>query len=339
MRKHFFTAAFLFIASFSGPGAYSQEPASSPGQKQDTKTGVEASLPGADTAADLRPMLDRYRIGFEDVLQVTVFRHPELSQTLSVAQDGTIILPRIDQPIVAVCKTERELSDLITELYKNYLRNPFVNVRAVEQRSQPFAVIGAVNKPGSFFLDRKVRLLELIALAGGPNVEMAGQRIQVARVGNRTACSEEDAKVSDVEFFTYRVNDVLGGKENPWMQPGDIVSILEAEEAYVVGAVFEPSKIVLKEPITLTQAIAKAGGISSTARTGKVRIRRQQEGPVGTAELVYDLKEIAEKRADDPIIKANDIIEVPTDNGKVLTRGIFKALTGGIGNLFYRVPL
>lgn len=341
MRKHYITAAaaFLFFAWISGSAAYAQEPSSSPQVNTEPTTGDELAVQNADETAALRPMLDRYRIGFEDVLQVTVYRHPELSQTLSVAQDGTIVLPRIDRPIVAVCKTERELSDLITELYKNYLRNPFVNVRAIEQRSQPFAVIGAVSKPGSFFLDRKVRLLELIALAGGPDVEMAGQRIQVARVGNRTACTEEEAKISDVQFFTYRVNDVLGGKENPWMQPGDIVSVLEAEEAYVVGAVFEPAKIVLKEPITLTQAIAKAGGINSTAKTGKVRIRRRQEGTAATADLIFDLKEIAEKKADDPLIMASDIIEVPTDNGKVLAQGIFKALTGGIGNLFYRFPL
>ncbi|HUF05019.1 MAG TPA: polysaccharide biosynthesis/export family protein [Aridibacter sp.] len=298
--------------------------------------GGPVELPDGRT---ITPNLDRYRIGFEDVLQVTVFRHPELSQTISVAQDGTIILPRIDQPIVAVCKTERELTNLITELYKNYLRNPFVNVRAIEQRSQPFAVMGAVNKPGSFFLDRKIRLLELLAMAGGPDVDKSGQRIRVARTGSSSACVDNDTTSSDIEFFAYNVNDVLGGDVNPWMQPGDIVSVLEAEEAFVVGDVFEPAKITLKEPITLTQAIAKAGGINSTARTGKVKILRQQDGSTAKTELVFDLKAIAEKKAEDPLIQGNDIIEVPTDSGKVLKNGIFKVLAGGLGNLFYRFPL
>jgi polysaccharide export outer membrane protein len=291
-----------------------------------------------DAVADAGASKDRYRIGFEDVLQVNVYRHPELSQTLSVATDGTIILPRINEPIVAVCKTERELSATISELYKSYLRNPFVNVRAVEQRSQPFAVIGAVNKPGSFYLNRRVRLLELIALAGGPDVEKSGQRIQVARLGNRSACVDEETEISDVEMFAYRINDVLGGVDNPWMEPGDIVSVLEAEEAYVVGEVYEPAKIVLKEPITLSQAIAKAGGITATAKTGKVRIQRQQAGSVEKTVLVFDLKQIAQREIEDPVIRANDIIEVPTDNGKVLTRGLIKALVGGLGNIFYRVP-
>ncbi len=310
---------------------------------QDTQEVPDSNLndnrPDASETARMLPSQERYRIGFEDVLQVTVYRHPELSQTLSVAQDGTIVLPRIERPIVAVCKTERELSDLITELYKNYLRSPYVNVRAVEQRSQPFAVLGAVNKPGSFFLGRRVRLIELLAFAGGPDVERAGQRIRITRLGNRTACSEEDAKVADVEFFSYTVNDVLEGKENPWMEPGDIVSLLEAEEAYVVGAVIEPAKIALKEPITLTQAIAKAGGITSKAKTGKVKIQRQQSGTTAKEELVFDLSEIAARKVEDPLIMGNDIVVVPTDNTKVLTQGLFKVLTGGLGNMFYRVPL
>lgn len=320
-----------------------------PLRAQDTAGGDPAGVPVREDAStspgearetpNISPNLERYRIGFEDVIQVNVFRHPELSQTMSVAQDGTIILPRIDEPIVAVCKTERELSNLITELYKNYLRNPFVNVRAIEQRSQPFAVIGAVNKPGSFFLDRKIRLLELLAMAGGPDVEKSGQRIRVARVGSRSACVDNDTEASDVQFFAYSVNDVLGGDVNPWMQPGDIVSVLEAEEAFVVGAVFEPAKLTLKEPITLTQAIAKAGGINSTAKTGKIKILRQQDGSTAKTELIFDLEDIAEKRAEDPLIQGNDIIEVPTDDGKVLKNGIFKVLAGGLGNLFYRFPI
>lgn len=282
---------------------------------------------------------ERYRIGFQDLLQVTVYRHPELSQTINVGQDGTIVLPRIDQTIVAVCKTERELSQIITELYKSYLRQPFVTVRTLEQRSQPFAVIGAVNKPGNFFLNQRVRLLSLLALAGGQDVEKSGTRIQVARVGNVSACNPTDERDGDIEFLAYQLNDVLSGKDNPWMQPGDIVSVLEAEEAFVIGEVFEPAKIVLKEPVTLSEAIAKAGGLSATAKTSKIVIQRKEKDSVVRTELVYDLKDIKDRKIPDPLLQANDIVEVATSNSKVLKRGLFKILTGSIPNLFYRIPL
>ena len=99
---------------------------------------------------------EKYRIGFQDTVEVQVFRHPELSLRVNVSPDGTIMLPRIDKPVIAVCKTERELSETITAYYKSYLKNPFVTAWAVEQRSQPFAVIGAVKKPGSFYLNKKL---------------------------------------------------------------------------------------------------------------------------------------------------------------------------------------
>ncbi|MDH3493698.1 MAG: SLBB domain-containing protein [Acidobacteriota bacterium] len=291
----------------------------------------------ANRGADLTS--ERYKIGFEDVIQINVYRHPDLSQTVTVARDGTIILPRIDEPIHAVCKTERELASLITALYRNYLRNPFVNVRALEQRSQPFAVIGAVNKPGSFYLSHRVRLLELLALAGGPDYEKSGARIQVARVDNLSACKVNDDSPGEVEFFAYSVSDVLKGKENPFMLPGDIVSILEAEEAYVVGNVEEPTTIQLKEPITLTEAIAKAGGLGPVARTSTIVIQRREPGSKVKTELVYDLKEIRAQKVDDPYLKANDIVQVPTSNSKVIRNGLLKVLTGGLSNLFYRFPI
>ncbi len=334
--------SIIMATSLVVPGQDVSKPASTDTKKPDTikvirseDEAVESVQPSGDVN------IERYKIGFEDTLQVDVYRHPELTQTVTVARDGTINLPRIDQPVLAVCKTERELASLITAHYRNYLRNPFVNVRALEQRSQPFAVLGAVNKPGSYYLSRRVTLLELLAIAGGPDYERAGSKVQVARLGNLSACKVEtdnDTK-NDVEFFSYSINDVMKASENPYMEPGDIVSIKEAEEAYVVGNVDEPKTIQLKEPITLTQALAKAGGIDGTAKTTKIVIERRESGSKVKTELVFDLKDIRMQKVPDPLLQANDIVVVPTDNMKVIRNGLLKVLTGGISNLFYRFPL
>ncbi|MDQ2747680.1 MAG: polysaccharide export protein [Acidobacteriota bacterium] len=287
-----------------------------------------------------RQQNEKYRIGFQDTVEVVVFRHPELSLTANVSPDGTILMPRIDKPIIAVCQTERELGASIGTLYKSYLRNPFVTVRAVEQRSQPFAVIGAVEKPGSFYLNRRIRLLELLAFAGGPKIDKAGAKIQVARVGNVSGCAENDgaANADDgIVFLSYKVNDVMKGAENPWMEPGDIVSVLEAEEAYVVGNVIKPAKISLKEPVTLTQAIAIGGGLAPEAKTSKVTIQRQEANSALKTETIYDLKDIRDKKIADPILQANDIVNVPKDSVKSVRNGLIKALSGGLGGVFYRL--
>lgn len=285
---------------------------------------------------------ERYRIGFQDTVEISVFKHPELSQTVSINPDGTITLPRIDRPIVAVCKTERELKDTITSLYKgSYLRDPFVNVRVTDQRSQPFAVVGAVNKPGSFFLNQRIRLVQLIALAGGQDVEQSAAKVKVARTGNRLGCVEAgqaEDDLNDVQFMSYDLRDVLSGRENPWMQPGDIVSVQEAEQAYVVGDIFKPTKVDLKGTVTLSTAIAAAGGLGSNAKSSTVVIQRQKEGTPIREELVFNMKDIDDKKVPDPILQANDIVTVPTDKIKAVKSGLLKALTGGLGNIFYRFP-
>lgn len=305
-----------------------------------TKTEMSETEVDDDSETQINPKTqtkEKYRIGFQDTLQVDVFRHPELSLMVNVNPDGTILLPKIDQPISAVCKTERELGKTVEAHLKYYLKKPFVTVRAVDQRSQPFAVIGAVEKPGSFNLNRKIRLLELLAFAGGPDVEKAGANIQVARVGNVFGCVENaDAIEEDVVFFSYKIKDVMDGKENPWMQPGDIVSVSDIEHAFVVGNVKEASKVPLKESVTLTQAIAFAGGLAKEAKTSKVRIQRQQSGSTVKTETFYDLKDIVSKKVPDPILQPNDIVEVPKDGVKAVRNGVLKAISGGLGGLFMR---
>ncbi len=281
---------------------------------------------------------DRYRIGFQDTLDVQVFRHPELSQTVSVNPNGTIQLFRIDNPIVAICKTERELALTIQTLYKNYLRTPQVNVRAVEQRSQPVAVMGAVQKPGSFYLNKKVRLIQLLSMAGGFDVENAGMKVQVARIGNFSGCDaslENTNENQEVEFLSYNLADVIKGQQNPWMEPGDIVSVLKAEEAYVVGDVVEQTNIKLTSPTTLTQAIAMAKGLAKNAKTDKVIIERQEPGSLIKNDLVFNLKDIRERKVPDPQLQANDIVIVSTDKGKAVTNGIIKIFSQGLPGLLY----
>lgn len=289
---------------------------------------------------------ERYHIGLQDVLEINVYKHPELSQpNIRMDDEGKIRLPRIDTPIVAICKTENELGAEIAGLYKeNYLRDPYVTVFVKEQNSQPMSVIGAVEKPGSFFTNRRLTLLELLSFAGGQDVNKAGSKIQVARVGGISGCkletNSEAVEAGDAPtFFSYNLEDVLKGKTNPVMRPGDIVVVLEADQAYVTGNVLKPQSILLKQPITLTQAIAAAGGILPATKKSEVRLVRQTGAGGAKQELVFDLVAIRDRKIADPQLQANDIVEVPTDKIKSFTNSFINAVTGGLGNVIpYRIP-
>lgn len=311
------------------------------------KVGTTPEKPPENVAtADNGMRAERYRIGFQDTIEIQVFRHPDLTQRVSVNSNGTINLYRLDTPVVAVCKTERELANDIAEAYrKDYLRDPEVNVVTVEQRSRAFSIIGAVEKPGTYYINRKVSLLELLAQAGGPNKE-AGARLVVARMGSSTNCSlNDEASVKNAsagsevaELFDFKIDDVLEAKKQLILRPGDIVSVLDADIVYVYGNVKQQGQVKIIDTLTLTQAIASAEGLKSAARKDNVRILRQKPDSLEREEFVYNLDDINKRKIPDPFLQANDIVAVSQDAAKSILNGIGRSISNGIPGLFYRVP-
>jgi polysaccharide biosynthesis/export protein len=284
---------------------------------------------------------NRYRIGLLDQIEVVVSRHPELSMVVSVNEQGMISLPRSEKLFAVVCRTESELQQEITNEYKKFLVKPFVNVRVTQQNSQPFAVIGAVEKPGNFFLNRRVTLLELISYASGAKGEKkAGRKVQIARVGGVSGCvRNEEASVDDFDtlFETYSLQDVYDLKKNPVMRPGDIVRVLEADEIYVVGNVVKPQTVVLKDGLTVSQAIAAAGGIMPSTKAKQILIRRKLKGE--SIELLVDLEKINKKQMPDVALLPDDIVDVPIDKLKSGLGGVLKVLTQGIPSILARTAI
>jgi polysaccharide biosynthesis/export protein len=117
------------------------------------------------------------------------------------------------------------------------------------------------------------------------------------------------------------------------VRPGDVVNLPEAEEAYVVGNVFKPTVIPLKEPITVSQAIAKAGGTMPATKSDKIRIIRQTPGSTEKTVINVDLGAINKRRAEDVALQANDIVEVPTSSGKKIMNSLLNAVTPSLTNL------
>lgn len=322
-----FIFSFVFIAFVSGISISGQV----------SENAVPVRGPEAQSQAD------RYRIGYQDTLEIQVFRQPHLAQRVSVNSNGTINLFRLPEPVVAVCRTERELADAIAAAYeKDYLRNPEVNVVAVEQRSQGFAIIGAVEKPGHYFISRPIRLLELLAQAGGQS-EKAGSRIVVARTGSTSNCRmpSSNSSTSEEDDFTilyFNLKDVLEAKSNVLMKPGDTVSVLDADVIYVYGNVNKQGQVIMKEPLTLTQAIASAEGLQPASKKDAVRVVRQKPGTTEREEFIYSLNDINSRKTPDPFLQPNDIVAVSEDRTKSILNSIGRSLTNGIPSLFYRVP-
>src|SRR5215213_4461070 len=282
---------------------------------------------------------DRYRIGPADVLDIRIYNRPHLSrENVRVEGNGMIRMPLIETEIQAACQTEGELAKEISTRYAKYYKNLQVDVFIKEYHSRQVAVIGAVNDQSRFQLQRRVRLLELLTYAKGPSPR-AGQTINIVHSTTPSPCKESDETDVSTAFSSYKLSDVLQGdpKSNPYLEPGDIVTVPEADQVYVVGNVFMPLTISLREPITLTRAIAMAGGLKQDTRKDKIRILRQEPGTPIRKEITVDLYAIEKKRSEDLALAPNDIIDVPTSAGKSFLRSLIQGVVPGVGQLPVRV--
>jgi polysaccharide export outer membrane protein len=272
------------------------------------------------------------------VLDIRIFNRPQLSrEAVRVDRRGTIRMPLIEGEVQAACRTERELADEISTRYLKFIKAPQVDVFVREFNSQPVAVIGAVNSPGRFQLQRPVRLLELLTFANGP-AERAGRSIQVIHAADSPVCeaptsASEDALKTGLVSFS--LISTLQGREpsNPFVQPGDIITIPEAEQAFIVGNVLRPTAIPLKEPTSISRAVAFAGGTMPDTKNDGVRIIRQLPGSATKTEIHVDLKAIEKRQAEDVLLQANDIVDVPTSGGKRFMRTLLSTIAPAAGQL------
>ena len=285
----------------------------------------------------------RYRIGPGDVLDVRVARAPELSRdAVRVDQGGMIRMPMLDVDIPAACLTEGELAENIAKLYKKYKNDPHVDVFVKEFQSQPVAVIGAIHGAAQFKLQRQVRLLELLSLAGGPT-DGAGQTVQIVHAGGGPFCEQSGAATTDLSdastFVAYKLIDTLRGlpEANPFVRPGDIISIPPADQVFVLGNVLKPSAIPLKEPLTVSRAIAIAGGTAPSTKRDRVRILRQLPGSTQKQEIYVDLRAIEKNKAVDVALLPNDIVDVPISGTKSLLRSLLGTVVPTLSQLPVRV--
>ena len=125
-------------------------------------------VPAADieVPAGTAPPESEYRMGAEDVLEVFVWKEPELSTTVTIRPDGRISLPLASE-LEASGKTAAELQAEITVRLSKYVVQPVVNVMDKQVNSLKISVLGEVRRPDVYRIKNRVTVLDAIAMAGG----------------------------------------------------------------------------------------------------------------------------------------------------------------------------
>ncbi len=250
---------------------------------------------------------DSYFVGARDVLTVRVFglEKPRELSTFDVEVDasGVVHVP-FAGTIPAGGKTVHGIRDLIAEaLGSNYVVNPQVTVTVKEYRSRPISVLGGVEKGGVFYLQKNnVSLIEALSLAGGISVR-GGTRAVVMTPG------KGDEPASRVDCDLVALLEDGDPSLDVRIEPNSSVSVLPAEDFYVVGYVPKPVNFPFLRPITVTQAVDLAGGVDERfGSPSAIAITRATAQ--GTRTFDVDLERIAEGEDPDVAILPGDTVHV-----------------------------
>lgn len=307
---------FVLACFVAAPLLHAQEQ-----QQGQPQSAAPSAAVGSQASSTDAQGLKRYVLGPGDTLDVRVYGQPDLSGPADVDADGNISLPFVETPIRARCRTEQDVSKDITAAYAKFIKNPQVSVRVTGRNSRaPAIVYGAVRAPQRLQMLRRVRLNEIIAVSGGIT-ERASGTIQVTHT-EEVMCPEpgEEAEpmvavTGDLKmpFKVYNIKELAAGKDeaNPWIRPGDVVTVLEAEPVYITGSVTAPQGIYLRDQMTVMGALARVGGIKKDGKATDVTIYRQKPGSDKPEIIKVDVAAIKKNKQSDILLKPYDVIDVP----------------------------
>ena len=247
-----------------------------------------------------------YRIGPGDLLELKVFQVEELSQTVRVSEDGSITLPLLGRVMVEGLTQEGVVQKLTELLQAKYVKNPQVTIFIKEYKNQQVAVIGAVEKAGSYELVGRKNLLQIISMAGGLK-DTAGNEIFILREGPD---GQSSTIPIDLKELMVNSNPAL----NVPIEPNDVINVPVDKEirVFVMGRVTRPGavKAKLSEGITLLQAIADAGGLAEGAKEGSITITRKDKAGK-EQKIKVNLKDIIKGKKKDIKLQEGDVVFVP----------------------------
>jgi polysaccharide export outer membrane protein len=358
-------AALLVLAPLAGcaPGA---KPAANAARAQATPAVSAGDLMSSQDRARLEALAaarangasdEGYRIGPDDLLDIRIpdvldgqgaglLNRPApgapgpvavaaapAAQGLRVSDRGDITLPFIGQ-VHAEGLTPTELeTEIARRLVKEgILRQPRVSVQIAEYRSRVVAVIGSVERPGVYPLTRpRATLADLVWAAGGPSKE-AGRVVEFAPTADSAASRLGEAASDaapiriDIELLLHAPVD-HGGGLNPRVRPGDVITVSPAGSVLVDGWVQKPGSYPVTRGLTLSGAIAAAGGNLFAADPHHAAVKRTL-GPGEERSFEVDLQAVRQGRASDVPITDGDVVRVPASTIRLVPWGAYSLMKG-----------
>lgn len=313
----------VILAGCSAPGSYlnlddKQITATNAVENSDILDHINVYPLTADRVAQYKSMpstakvnttLDReiagyeYRVGAGDILNVTIWDHPELTIPAGsyrsssesgnwVHADGTIFYPYIGFVQVGG-KTVTEIRAEMTERLSKYIESPQVDVNVAAFRSKKTYITGEVNTPGKQFITNvPLTLLDAVNQAGGLAEDADWRNVTLTRHGG-----EQNLSL----YALMQRGDLT---QNRLLRPGDIVHVPrnDGQKVFVMGEVNEPKLLKIdRAGMSLTEALSSVGGINQLEAdaTGVFVVRGTNNSQVQSREIqtIADIYQLDIKNA------------------------------------------
>lgn len=308
---------------------------------------------------------DDYRLGPGDLIEITVFEVEDFTRDYRISASGNIVVPFLGRVQVSGMTGEELEESFARELTNQGLvKEPLVSVFIKEYRSQPVYVLGAVGKPGQYMITHQLTLLDVLTLAGGldltraahyavlqrPKIQEEGHSGELPTNGSDSEpASNGPASNNPSEIVEIDLEAILERGElalNVPIRGGDVIHVPERqiEYYYVVGDVGNPGVFELpvrdgSSELLLTQAVAKAGGPTKTAKMGDgILVRYDEHG--SRLEVAVDFSAILKGKKTDMLVQPNDVIFIPGSKIKTIGYGLLgvipqtvtRTVSGGVIN-------
>lgn len=291
-------------------------------------------------SANQETTVSSYKIGVDDVIDLSVFDAAEMNRKVRVRPDGFISLPLINQIKVAGL-TEAEAQAEIAKQLNKYMHSPQVQLYIAEYAAHKVWVVGNIPKPGAYPLSRdNYSLIELLSEAGGRNEKASSNIILIPNSDGKNQDTTQKPIVNDTQAKQFGIEipfDLLIGSVDKAplripLKAGDTIVVPEAGTVEIAGEVNSPGSYPLPSKMTLLGAVAAAKGLSYAADVEAIEVIREL-GAGKKALITVDLEKLALKDASDIKLRNGDIVRVPSDRTRFITNQTVSVINSLVGRV------
>jgi polysaccharide export outer membrane protein len=255
-----------------------------------------------------------YPIGIGDLLDIKVLGVTDFNSEARVDTAGAIQMPFIGEIKVhglTAAEAQKRIADLLDP---DYVLAPQVSIIVKEARSRTYSVVGAVRTPNQYQIVQPISLVGAIAAAGGLDFAKAGDIAQIQRTAAQLGGAANAGASFQVEVNLRKLLFEGDMKLDMPIQPGDLINVPVRVEnsVYVIGDITKPGPLdyPTDKTVTITRALAMAGGPTKTSKMKNATLIRQR--PDGTLDRTpLNVSKILKGELPDVAMLPNDMLYVP----------------------------